>query len=90
MSAPLIIDPVTGPLVERLQVECKNFEAKFGIKVSVVMRAGRSVKRDAKAEPLRTVWLQEGRVRPLPEGWSFREEEEWRLQKEFNWVSNSV
>ena len=47
ISAPLIIDPVAGPLVERLQVECKNFEDKFGMKIPVVMRAGRLVKQDA-------------------------------------------
>ena len=58
VSAPLIIDPVHGPLVERLETECKNFENKFGIRVPVVLKAGQSVKRDAKAEPLREVGCQ--------------------------------
>ena len=54
-SAPLIVDPVRGKLVEKLQDECTKFEDKFGIRVTVVPRAGKSVKRDAKAEPLRKV-----------------------------------
>ena len=55
VSAPLILDPVAGPLVEQLQEECRRFQDKFGIRVSVVTRAGQSVRRDAKAEPLRVV-----------------------------------
>ena len=46
------------PLVERLETECKNFKNKFGIRVPVVLKAGQSVKRDAKAEPLREVGCQ--------------------------------
>ena len=55
VSAPLILDPVAGPLVEQLQEECRRFQDKFGIRVSVVTRAGQSVRRDAKAEPLKVV-----------------------------------
>ena len=39
----------------QLQEECRRYEEKFGIRVPVVTRAGQSVRRDAKAEPLRVV-----------------------------------
>ena len=55
LSAPLILDPVAVPLVRQLQEECRKFEDKFGIRVVVATRAGQSVRRDAKAEPLRKV-----------------------------------
>ena len=42
-------------LVGQLQEECRRFEEKFGIRVSVVTRAGQSVRRDEMAEPLRVV-----------------------------------
>ena len=55
LSAPLILDPVAGPLVGQLQEECRKGEDKFGIRVVVATRAGQSVRRDAKVEPLRKV-----------------------------------
>ena len=55
LSAPLILEPVAGPLVGQLQEECRKFEDKFGIRVVVATRAGQSVRRDAKVEPLRKV-----------------------------------
>ena len=52
-SAPLILDPVAGDMLERMKLECENFEKVHGIHVPVVQRAGISVKADAKPEPLR-------------------------------------
>jgi hypothetical protein len=53
ISAPLILDPVPGDMLDKLKTVCEKFEKDNGIKVKVCPRAGRSVKTDAKAEPLR-------------------------------------
>ena len=53
VSAPLIIDPTAGELTANLKKACVKFEAASGICVSVRLRAGRSVKKDVKAEPYR-------------------------------------
>ena len=53
ISAPLILDPVPGPLMEKLKSECTKFERQHGIKVKICPRAGKSVTSDARPEPLR-------------------------------------
>ena len=53
VSAPLILDPVSGSMVEEMKAECEKFERMHGVRVRVCQRAGNSVRTDAKAEPLR-------------------------------------
>ena len=53
VSAPLILDPVPGPMLEQMKIECAKFERVHGIQVQVCQRAGQSVRTDAKPEPLR-------------------------------------
>ena len=53
ISAPLIIDPTAGDLAPSLKEACRKFEEATDIRVAVKLRAGRSLKRDAKSEPLR-------------------------------------
>ena len=53
ISAPLIIDPTAGGLTSNLKEACSKFEEATGIRVAVKLRAGKSLKSDAKSEPLR-------------------------------------
>ena len=53
VSAPLILDPVEGDMVELMKTECQKFESLYGVRVAVIQRAGKSVKPDAKSEQLR-------------------------------------
>ena len=54
VSAPLILDPVPGDMPDKMKTVCDKFELMHGSRVQVqVPRAGRSVKVDAKPEPLR-------------------------------------
>ena len=53
ISAPLIIDPTPGDLTSSIKQACRKFEEATNIRVAVKLRAGRSVKSDAKSEPLR-------------------------------------
>ena len=50
--APLIVDPVTGNMLDKMRSVCSKFEESHGIRVQVYPRAGKSVKLDAKPEPL--------------------------------------
>ena len=60
ISAPLIIDPTSGGLTEKLKAACQKFGDSLGLDVSVRVRAGRSVRNDAKSEPLRKLeWGRE-------------------------------
>jgi hypothetical protein len=54
LSAPLIVDPSAGKLVEKMKSACKSFSESLNIHVTVKLRAGKSVKADAKSEPLRS------------------------------------
>ena len=53
ISAALIIDPMAGDLTSKLKLVCRKFDEGTGIKVVVKLRAGRSLKSDAKLEPIR-------------------------------------
>ena len=53
-SAPLIIDPMAGNLTCNLKAACKKYEEATGIRAAVKLRAGHSVRKDAKPEPLRS------------------------------------
>ena len=53
VSAPLILDPIPGPMIEQMKAECSKFEMLHGIRVQVCQKAGQSVRTDAKPEPLR-------------------------------------
>ena len=53
VSAPLIIDPSAGELTEKMKAACKQFGISMAMDVKVIERAGNSVRRDAKSEPLR-------------------------------------
>ena len=53
VSAPLIVDPVPGNMLDKMRSVCSKFEESHGIRVQVCPRAGKSVKLDAKPEPLR-------------------------------------
>ena len=53
ISAPLIIDPTVGRLTEKMKTACRKFGEAMDMNVVVKVRAGRSVKTDAKSEPLR-------------------------------------
>ena len=53
VSAPLIIDPSAGELTEKMKAACKEFGISMAMDVKVIERAGNSVRRDAKSEPLR-------------------------------------
>ena len=53
VSAPLILDPTPDPMAELMKTECAKFEKVHGIRVQVCLKAGQSVKSDAKSEPLR-------------------------------------
>ena len=53
VSAPLIMDPVAGYLEKVVKAACRDFERTTDIRVMVKMRAGNSVRTDAKSEPLR-------------------------------------
>ena len=35
ISAPLTMDPVSGPLMEKMKAECVKFEKQHGIKVKI-------------------------------------------------------
>ena len=52
-SAPLILDPIPGDMLEKMQTVCGKFEETHGIRVMICPKAGASVRRDAKPEPLR-------------------------------------
>ena len=54
VSAPLIIDPTAGELTGKMKAACRDFGVSMGMDVRVIERAGRSVKSDAKSEPLRS------------------------------------
>ena len=54
ISAPLIVDPTSGELTQKLKETCRKFQIASNIKVTVRERAGISVKTDAKSEPLRS------------------------------------
>ena len=64
VSAPLIVDPVPGDLLQKLKSECEKFERAHGVRVQVCPKAGTSVKTDAKPDPLRKLGC--GRVNCLP------------------------
>ena len=64
-SAPLILDPIPGTMVEQIKTECSKFERVHGIRVKVCLKAGQSVRADAKSEPLRKT----GRLSLLPVSW---------------------
>ena len=51
--APLIVDPSPGDLTAKLKEACRMFEGASGIHLTVRTRAGRAIKKDAKAEPFR-------------------------------------
>ena len=53
VSAPLILDPVPGNMVDRMREEVAKFEKVHGIHVPIIQRAGKSVRSDVKPEPLR-------------------------------------
>ena len=53
VSAPLIIDPVAGVMVNEMKEVCKKFESVTGMRVVVQTRAGKANKQLAKSEPLR-------------------------------------
>ena len=53
ISAPLIIDPTAGRFTEKMKVACQKFGEAMDMDMVVKVRAGRSVKTDAKSEPLR-------------------------------------
>ena len=53
MSAPLIIFPTRRNLTKDLKSICREHEEVFEMRMAVVERAGDSIGRDAKAEPLR-------------------------------------
>ena len=55
VSAPLILDPVVGDMVQKMKAECQKFESLHGERVALIQRAGKSVRTDAKSEPLRTL-----------------------------------
>ena len=55
VSAPLIIDPTSGEMTKKMKEACTKFEEETGIRVAVRERAGRKVKSDCKAEPLRAL-----------------------------------
>ena len=55
ISAPLILDPVEGDMIELLKAECQKFESLHGLRVPIIQRAGKSVRTDAKSEPLRVL-----------------------------------
>ena len=53
ITAPLILDPTAGGLSQAIRTACEHFDKATGIKVALKLRAGMSVKSDAKSEPLR-------------------------------------
>ena len=53
VSAPLILDPVPGDMLEKMKTLCEQFQERHGIKVVICPRAGSSVRTDAKPDPLR-------------------------------------
>ena len=53
VSAPLILDPVPGDILDKINTVCEKFEQMNGNRVQVCPRAGKSVKVDAKPEPSR-------------------------------------
>ena len=53
ISAPLILDPTPGGLTKEAKYVCAKFELVTGMRVVVQERAGSSIKRLAKAEPLK-------------------------------------
>ena len=68
VSAPLILDPVSGSMVEEIKAECDKFERIHGIRVQVCQRAGKSVRTDAKAEPLRITGCEREQCLPCRTG----------------------
>ena len=52
-SAPLILDPTAGSLTKDMKEVCSKFEEVTGMRVAVIERAGSSIKRLAKSEPLK-------------------------------------
>ena len=55
VSAPLIIDPSSGEMTKKMKAACTKFEEETGMRVAVRERAGKKVKSDCKAEPLRAL-----------------------------------
>ena len=53
ITAPLILDPTGGDLTQKLKALCEIFEKSTGLRVTVRERAGDSVKRGVKSEPMR-------------------------------------
>ena len=53
VSAPLILDPVPGDMLDQMKTVCAKFEKMHGIRVQVCPRTGKLVRVDAKSEPLR-------------------------------------
>ena len=51
--APLILDPTAGVLSQKVRNVCNDYETATGMKVTLKLRAGASLKSDAKSEPLR-------------------------------------
>ena len=49
----MIIDPSARELTEKMKAACKEFGISMAMDVKVIERAGNSVRRDAKSEPLR-------------------------------------
>ena len=68
VSAPLILDPVSGSMVEDMKAECDKFERMHGIRVQVCQRAGKSVRTDAKSEPLRITGCEREQCLPCQTG----------------------
>ena len=52
-SAPLILDPTSGSMTKDMKDVSAKFEEVTGMRVAVVERAGCSIKRLAKSEPLK-------------------------------------
>ena len=53
IKAPLIMDPTAGQLSNAVKKVCAEYEVATGIKVSLKLRAGASLKSGCKSEPLR-------------------------------------
>ena len=59
-SAPLILDPIPGDMLEKMKTVRGKFEQTHGIRVLICKKAGSSVRRDAKPEPLRKSEFHQG------------------------------
>ena len=67
-SAPLILDPIPGPMVEQMKTECSKFEKLHGIRVKVCLKAGQSVRTDAKSQPLKKTGCERNDCLPCHKG----------------------